>query len=152
MPEKKKKKEPRYKRWVIDEPTRAVLNSVWCKTDLPTSEELSSLACIFNVKPRKVQVWFQNKRQRKEPRGGNDREQEALSSHPLPSQPKEPSIPPPCFPLLPPVSQLHSFPSPCFPLLHPLPRLVPLPSCVVSPSFVDTEDDFPDIVRVCRKP
>lgn len=135
-----KKKESRYKRWLIDEPTREVLDSVWCKTDLPTAEELSSLACILDVKPRKVQVWFQNKRQRKEPR-------EEVGEEGHGERKKEPEKPPhhvtqlarplPLAPQL--VQPLHLPP----PFLQLIPyHLMHIP--------VDNEDDLPEIVRVCK--
>jgi hypothetical protein len=59
------KKEPKYKRWVIDYATRCVLESLLDETDTPNATQLSSLACLFEVHPRRVQVWFQNQRQRK---------------------------------------------------------------------------------------
>ena len=58
------KKVPKYSRWHIDEATLAVLKSLLEQTDMPDAEQLSSLACLFNVSVRRVKVWFQNQRQR----------------------------------------------------------------------------------------
>jgi hypothetical protein len=57
-------KVPKYSRWHIDEATLAVLKSLLEQTDMPDAEQLSSLACLFNVSVRRVRVWFQNQRQR----------------------------------------------------------------------------------------
>ena len=62
---KRPKKTPKFSRWNIDNATQAVLKDLLKKTDTPDMEELSSLACLFDVSVRRVRVWFQNQRQRK---------------------------------------------------------------------------------------
>ena len=53
------------KRWRIDEVERDILMEQLREGALPSSEQISSLAVLFDVPPRKIQTWFQNARQRR---------------------------------------------------------------------------------------
>ena len=62
------KKRPRFQRWKITEEQRQCLEHARAVLgELPKSEALLELTQHLGVKPRQVRVWFQNKRQRKDP-------------------------------------------------------------------------------------
>lgn len=63
----------KWERWVVDEPSRLVLEDTYSHTPFPDPVTRSSLAVLLGTKPRRIQVWFQNKRQRDE---GKRRERE----------------------------------------------------------------------------
>lgn len=54
-------------RWRVDDDVRRVLEEEYKKNKFPSSEERQALADRLQVAPRRVQVWFQNHRQRELP-------------------------------------------------------------------------------------
>lgn len=61
-------KQPRFKRWKISEYDRSVLESTLSITENPDADIRRKIANDLGRTPRQIQVWFQNKRQRKEKR------------------------------------------------------------------------------------
>lgn len=59
-----KPKRVKYTRWNIPEQNLSTLEESYSKNPFPSPETRQALADDFKVQPRKVQVWFQNKRQR----------------------------------------------------------------------------------------
>ena len=59
-----KPKRVKYTRWNIPEQNLCTLEESYSKNPFPSPETRQALADDFKVQPRKVQVWFQNKRQR----------------------------------------------------------------------------------------
>mmetsp|Transcript_15734 Transcript_15734/g.42255 ORF Transcript_15734/g.42255 Transcript_15734/m.42255 type:complete len:444 (-) Transcript_15734:1567-2898(-) len=51
-------------RWKVNQEARVVLEQVFVKEPLPSKETINRLASELNVTARRVQVWFQNRRQR----------------------------------------------------------------------------------------
>lgn len=43
-----------------------LLRSVYVHTQMPSAEDISSLAYLLDVSVKRVRIWFQNQRQRKE--------------------------------------------------------------------------------------
>lgn len=51
-------------RWRVSTQEATMLESVFIQSPQPTKNTIHSVATMLNVKPRQVQVWFQNRRQR----------------------------------------------------------------------------------------
>lgn len=54
----------RWERWHVDDAEESFLRDLYSNNRFPDITERSSIACLLHQPPRRIQVWFQNKRQR----------------------------------------------------------------------------------------